>query len=522
MPWRGPEFEGEVPSLGWVLLDWWADHLPSPRDPDSPLIFTDEQARILIEWYSLDSAGRYVFRRGQSRRSKGWGKSPVEAAKCIAELAGPVRFDGWDANGEPVGRPWGLKSDPDAWVQIGAVSEDQTENTHSVVYDFLTANDGKAAELLKVDAGLTRSYLRDGNHKGKLEPVTASAGSREGQPITYACLDETHLWKRSNGGLRLAGVLRRNLGKMQGRSYETTNSYDPGDDSVAQSTEKAALSGAAGIFVDAVEAPRLDVVAATDDELRAALKIPYGDSWWVELDRIVAEVRDPDTTLEDAQRFFFNWNVKSSERAIDPEVWADLAESKIIVADGERIALGFDGSISGDSTALIGCTAAGHLFEIAVWERPMNVDTWRVPRKQVREMVAYCFDTYDVGRMLCDPPRWQTEIDDWSETYGDEVVLMLDTFQPRRFAPACERLATAITERVLTHDGATVLTEHMHALGRKKVRIDDEDDDGRTRFVFVKSDTRKIDAGVAATLAYEAAMSMAAADGDLVPVMFVT
>ena len=32
----------------------WAETLPSPRDHDAPLIFTDEQAQILIDWYTFD------------------------------------------------------------------------------------------------------------------------------------------------------------------------------------------------------------------------------------------------------------------------------------------------------------------------------------------------------------------------------------------------------------------------------------------------------------------------------------
>src|SRR5690349_9740910 len=119
MPWRGPEHENDFPSLGWALLEWWSDHLANPRDENEPLIFTGEQALDLVEWYRLDPrTGRFVHRRGASRRSKGRGKSPVEAAKAIAELAGDVLFDGWDAAGEPVGRPWGTAGSPPAWVQI--------------------------------------------------------------------------------------------------------------------------------------------------------------------------------------------------------------------------------------------------------------------------------------------------------------------------------------------------------------------------------------------------------------------
>mgnify|MGYP001614379203 CR=1 FL=1 len=43
MPWR-PEFEGELPSLGWELLEWLSAALPSPRNADEALLLTREQA----------------------------------------------------------------------------------------------------------------------------------------------------------------------------------------------------------------------------------------------------------------------------------------------------------------------------------------------------------------------------------------------------------------------------------------------------------------------------------------------
>src|ERR1044072_8834472 len=117
MPWRGPEHDEDFPSLGWGLLDWWAEVLSSPNDPDSPFILTDEQALHIVGCYAIDPvSGRFLHRRGCSRRSKGHGKSPIEAAKSIAEFAGDVRFDGWNADGEPVGRPWGTMGDPSPWV----------------------------------------------------------------------------------------------------------------------------------------------------------------------------------------------------------------------------------------------------------------------------------------------------------------------------------------------------------------------------------------------------------------------
>ena len=531
MPWRGPSYDGELPSLGWNLLEWWADFLPSPRDPESPLVFTDEQARILVEWYTFDPVTlRFIYRRGCSRRSKGWGKSPVEAAKAIAALAGDVRPDGFDAYGEPVGRPWGTKGDPNPWVQIAAVSEDQTDNTYSVIYELLTANDGRAADDLSIDVGLTRCYLR--TRPGRLEPVTASAGSREGQPITDATCDETHLWLPSNGGVRLAATLRRNVAKMTGRSYETTNSFAPGEASVAEGTHKAVMDGQRGIYYDAVEAPEVKP-EDSDEVLADALKVAYGGAYWVDIKRLVQEIRDPETPWEDAERFFFNHNIDDRRKAVEAKRWEQLSRPDIVVPPGAYIGLGFDGSISDDCTALIGCwinpeTGYPHTFEIEVWQKPASesrrhvhsVNAWRVPRADVRAAVTRVFDRYDVGLMLCDPAKWQTEIELWAEEAearrraarifnAEPQVMFFDTNQPTRMWKACDRFTTALAENQYTHDGAPVLSAQVLAMHKRKVRVRDEEDDGRTKYVFVKGPNHdKIDAGIGAVLALEAARTM--------------
>jgi hypothetical protein len=515
--WRGAQYEGELPSLGWTLLDWWADFLPSPRDDSAPLIFTDEQARILVDWYTFDPVTlRFVYRRGCSRRSKGWGKSPVEAAKAIAALAGDVRPDGFDASGEPVGRPWGTKGDPNPWIQIAAVSEDQTDNTYSVLYQLLTVNDGAAADDLGIDVGLTRCFLRA--RPGKLEPVTASAGSREGQPITDATLDETHLWTPTNGGVRLARTLRRNVAKMSGRSYETTNSFAPGENSVAEGTHKAFHEGQRGIYYDAVEAPEVKP-EDSDETLKSALRIAYGGAYWVDVNRLVQEIRDPETPWEDAERYFFNHNIDDRHKAVESKRWDLLARPEVLVPAGSYVALGFDGSISDDCTALIGATLVdGKPFSwpIEVWQRPdegrrhVHQDRgWRVPRSDVRRRVAETFRYYKVGLMLCDPAKWQTEIELWAEEFGEDRVVLFDTNQPTRMWRACDRFSTALTEGLYSHDGDAVLTAQVLAMHKRKVRVRDEDDDGRTKFVFVKGPNRdKIDAGIGAVLALEALATM--------------
>jgi hypothetical protein len=67
------------------------------------------------------------------------------------------------------------------------------------------------------------------------------------------------------------------------------------------------------VFADEVEAPheiggvQVDE-SAPDAVLQAALDVAYGSSWWVDKQRLVADMRDPSAKWEDSCRFFFNWN----------------------------------------------------------------------------------------------------------------------------------------------------------------------------------------------------------------------
>lgn len=507
-------------TLGWGVLDWMASYLPSPRDEAQPLILTDEQAEFVLAWYAVDKAGRFVYRRSISERAKGWGKSPLHGAIALAELgagsvndSAPVLFDGWRGS-EPIGRPWGTKGSARPWVQIAAVSEDQTDNTYSALYEMLAANDHRAAKALRIDDGRTRLHLI--GRPGTLEPVTASAGSREGQPLTHVLLDETHLYTRRNGGVKLAATLRRNVAKMGGRSQETTNAPMLGEGSVAEQSGHAVDRGFSGILWDA-KRPELEPQPDwSDEQMLEALREAYGDAHWVDLHRILSDIRDPAADWSDSLRFFFNIRAAGQSKAIDPKLW-DLRAAPREVPKGAYIGLGFDGSQSGDATILRGCTTDGYSFLVGAWERPDNVDDWRVNRTEVHDKVAWAFSYYSVGRMFVDPPKWWTELEVWEAKYGKDSegkprVLALDTFAQSRMAPAVDRWMTMLREGTHTHDDDPITNAHVKATHREKVRVNAPELDGRTLYKLTKgegTERRRIDATIADVLALEAAMTMA-------------
>jgi hypothetical protein len=526
--WRGPRYEGEVPTLGFKVLQWMRTYLPSPRDETREFEPTNEQAEQVLLWYALHPVtGEFIYRRWLQMRAKGWGKSPLVGTIMLAELgaarekdSAPVLFAGWDSDGEPAGRPWGIGGHPPAWVQIAAVSEDQTQNTYSAIHQMLTANNHKAAIALGIDDGLTRLFLH--GRPGRLEPVTASAPSKEGTPITAVVLDETHLYLKRNGGVKLARAIRNNASKMKSRTIETATAPMLGEDSVAEQSLRAAQAGHPGILLDD-KRPRLEPDPSWSDErLLEALNESYGDSYWIDRPRLLLDIRDPDTQWEDALRFFFNYPSAGASRAVDPQLW-DQRTAQTEVPPGTVIGIGFDGSISIDATVLRGCTTDGYSFLIGAWVRPPHVDNWEVPRQEVHDALAEAISTYKVGRVLCDPPKWITEIQHWRELYGedtngDPVVQELWTSRDSKFAPAVDRWRTALAEGTHTHDDDPVTSAHVKAARLKKVRLADAEDDGRTLYVLIKGeDRRQIDGAVADVLAFEAAKTMLAPEPEPEP-----
>lgn len=499
MTWRKPQFDGEFPSLGWGVIDFIESGLRVPlgKDARKPLRLTDEQVEFLVRLYRIDPVtGARTVRRAQLRRAKGWGKSPLVAGLAVAELCGPVRFGGWDADGEPIGIP---ESTP--WVQIAATAEDQTDNTWKPLMAMLV--DSPLVEQFDLDVGLTR-IVRKGT-PDEIEFVTSKAGTREGQAVTFAVLDETHLWDQSNGGKKLADTIRRNVAKTNGLSVETTNAHTPGMGSVAEDTQKAIEDErtAAGILVDTLEGP--DVPDPTDTpKLIAALRVAYGDSKWVDLSRIAAEYIDPNTDPSDAARFYLNRLVAAGGQLVNVALWDQRATDGQL-RDGDVVALGFDGARFRDSTALAAVRIEdGFTSLLNLWERPEGVEDWEIDGTEVDAAMRDAFARFRVQKAFFDPPYWQDPIAAWSGLWPNAVE-KFHTNRDSLMVWAVARWLEAIRSGELTHDGDKSLRTHVANAQRKLTRV--KDDKGRPMPVMTKDgqdSARKIDGAMAACLAWSA------------------
>jgi hypothetical protein len=530
----------------WVAIDWEEQHcvVSDPlvgvkRDEDgNPLPFIEypQQLWVSANWYRIrptaklgDLATAFHYRRVQYVGPQKCGKGPWLAKKIKGQAAGPVVFAGWAKGGEkyrcaehgchcgweyeydagePMGQRWAKPL-----IQMLATSEDQVDNVYEPLKAMLKY--GPDAHLYNVGEEFTRLP-----GDGLIQTVTSSALGRLGNPIIFAGQDETGTFTTANKLRKVAETQRRGAAGMGGRSIETTNPWDPADDSVGQSTWETKAPDVFRFWLNPAEEPSLKRKADGKPfsfwnarERKKILAFVYQGITHANLESIEAEAveigeKDPGQ----AERFFGNMAKAGAGAWLkDLTIWTQRFKH-LEVAPKTPITLGFDGSDSDDWTGFRCETREGHQFTPKFADgRPMIWDPaeygGQVPRLDVGNGLALVVKTFQLVRGYFDPPYWTTEIDGWAEEYGEKVIIRWYTQRPRPMHSAAERLLTDLAKKdtSFTHDGCTTTEAHIGAT-RKLPKPN-------ALYVLAKpGDGRKIDLTIPSILAHEAAGDVTAAD----------
>lgn len=500
---------GRVKTLGWQILDWGSTYLGQPDGAykGAQWQYTREQALFILRFYSVDDYGIFRYRRAVLERVKGWGKSPLLAAICCTELLGPTRFDGWDANGDPVGKP---ASSP--LVQIAAISESQANNTMDLVGEMLA--EGQAINAYPgLDIALSR-VRAPGNRR--IEKVTASFRSREGNRATFVVMDETHLWVPAEKGPELADVLRRNLAKSNSRSIETTNAHAPGENSVAEESYKAFLamqSGGTydqGLLFDTREVFVDDIY--DKEKAFPALVEAYGDAavengGWVDIERIYAEIMDPGAREHMSRRFYFNQKIEGHSTWLRREDWQGCFDDSIqLDTRNDLFAVGFKGAVRNGAAALVACRLNDFaLFPLRVWEKPDTAPPdWEVPFAEVDAAARSFLEEEGCWKLVADPDQWQEVVGRWYGDYEDKVEEFWFSSNRAKQVKAVERFETTVLNRRLKWSDPN-LSRHVQNAHTTEVPSGDPTRPGITLRKESPGSKRYIAIAQAAVIALEAA-----------------
>src|SRR5690606_12883869 len=483
-------------TIGDQVVNWMYRYLVQPEGPRAgqPFIPTAEQYRFILWWFAVDANNRFVYRSGLLRRLKGWGKDPLVAALSLAELCGPVKPYSRNFANVPVG----TRQDA-PWIQIAAVSQDQTRNTFSLFPSMISGD-------LKKEFGLevhrTVIYSKKG---GAIEAATSSPLALEGKRPTFVVMNEVQWWIAENKGHAMYDVIAGNVDKSAygtGRYLAICNAHRPGEDSIGEkfyANYLDVLAGNAidtGLLYDSLEAPSDTPVSEIPPEnedpegfaegiakLRRGLEVARGDAVWLDIDNLIKSILDKNNSVSESRRKFLNQVNAVEDSWLAPSYWNACYDDKLglLPEKGDRITLGFDGSKSNDWTALVACRGDdGALFLIKAWN-PENYQGG-IPRQSVDAMVRSCFERYDVVAFRADVHEFEAYVDQWSRDFKRKLKVNAAPNSPvafdmrgqkKKFAFDCERFREAVLsthdaiqmgrpeDRVIAHNGDKTLLSHV-------------------------------------------------------------
>lgn len=477
-----------VPTLGPAVAHFIEENLVHAEGDyfGKPFILRPWQKRFIYRAYELNPDGSRRYNRVILGVGKGNGKTELAAAIACAELAGPVLCVGWK-NGRPLAAP---RVAPD--IPVAAASFEQANLVFGAAAAMI--KNGKLAPHFDVfETEILPKY-----GPGRMYRVAAVAGTNDGRRPTFFVADELHEWTGnkervhlvlSNGrakrkdawqlGISTAGW---DLSSLLGRLYLHGKRVVAGE-----------INDPSLLFMwyePSGEVADLGDIPALTRALREA-NPAAGD--FLSLETLIARSREmPEYEF---RRYHLNQWVAAPEQWIPLTDWDACARVRT-VPEGTPIVIGFDGSYSRDSTAIVGCTLDGHVFVINAWEKPVDAgDDWRVDILAVEEALRDACARWQVRIIGCDPFRWQRTIAVLKEA-GLPVVEWASHL-PSKMVPACTVFYDAVKQKRLSHDGDPRLRNHLaHCV----VKIDSR---GPRITKDHKDSARRIDLAVAAVIAYE-------------------
>ena len=458
-------------------------------------------------------AGRRRYKRCGISWRKGLAKTEFMAWVAFAELHpdGPVRCDGFDADGQPVGRPV-----VDPYIPMLAVTAEQVEElAYGALYVMCT--EGPDADLFDSTNERIVRLSPSGRADGKAVPLSNSPGSRDGARTTFQCFDEPHrliLPRQIDAHETMVANLEKRVledpwGLYVGTAGELgQGSIAEGLHEEAQQIDKGEIDDPQLFYFHREAGPKHDL-ATIEGRVAAVAEAtgPVGEYGPGQFESIARQWERPKADKGYLERVWLNRWVKAGRQAFDVARWAELGTAEPI-APGSFVTFGFDGARRRDSTGIvITDIPTGRQQVWAAWERPLDADEWEVPADEVTEAFERLMSEMDVWRGYLDPPYWEEPVKAWAGRWGDDKFVEWYTQRKTPMAWAVRRYSEAIASGAVSwcpdHPLAELFSRHIAAAGRKLVNL--WDDQGERLFILDKiHPDRKFDVAMAANLSWEA------------------
>lgn len=518
-----PELDVSYPTLGPQVCDFIEDRLVF--GPGSlagrPARLDDEKRALIYRAYEVYPqghrlAGRRRFQRVCWELRKGVAKTEGAAwvAACEIHPEAPVRCDGFDAHGNPVGRP--VMS---PYIPMMAVTEEQVEELAYGVLKFILEH-SPDADLFDISKERIVRLGPTGSNDGEVVAVSNAPGSRDGARTTFQHFDESHRLfmprQRDAHETMLQNMPKRPLEDPW--TFYTSTAGQPGQGSIQEDVRAEAEAIARGeiddpslFFFSRWAGDEHDDLSTVEKRIAAIADAtgPIGEWGPGQFERIAKDYDRKGVDKSYWERVWLNRWRKSGSQAFDMLRVEELLVDEPI-RDGAFVTAGFDGARFRDATALtITDVDTGHQMLLGCWERPEHAEEWEVPEDEVTDLVEDMMSRFEVWRMYCDPPYWYETVAAWAGRWPDRVVEW-HTQRKNQMAAAVRAYVEAIDSGAVGFSAnpfRDVLMRHMGNAGRRELKTLDEH--GQPLWVLQKQDGRledKMDAAMSAVLSWAACL----------------
>ena len=486
----------------------WPPRWLTPVPEEALAASQGHKAVDFIDTFATITKDSVGGKAGEPMRLRPWQKELLVNAfasdgsgfRSRVNLVGVPRKNGKSALASPIAL-WSLLTGPRGGeVYSCAADKDQARIVFGEAKKMLEA-EPELAELAKI----YRDAIEIPGTGSVYRVLSAEAFTKEGLSPTMVIFDELHAQPSRElfDVMQLAQGARGNMATMFCITTAGQKSDSSGQDSIAYSLYQYGQKVARG----EIEDPSFFMAwweAASDADHRDPTTWRDANPGFGDLnseeDFASTVLRTPEAEFRTKR---CNQWVSSNMTWLPTGKWEELEQEREITPDDELI-IGFDGSFSGDTTVLVGCTiekdeTPPHIFLIKAWEKqPTDDNNWRVNITEVEDtIISFCQQHPKVREIACDPYRWQR-----SMAILEEMGLPIVEFPSTSAARMVKATATffdAVMDAKMTHSGDALVARH---LDNAVLKIDSI---GPRIVKENRNSNRRIDAAVAALIAYDRA-----------------
>lgn len=466
-------------SLGYDMIKFIEQYMKPPRTnsmTSGEFRLTDWQKWLLISMFELKEDGFLRYRKVYWQISRKNGKSFLMTAILLYFTVKAKQGD-----------------------QNFIIANNRT--MADIIFEDVKDNLARNPELLTI-ATPFQHVIKHNHFKATLRTLASNRASTQGIGPFIAVGDEVQLWDllTGNKGFKLMKGISDGSGDRDESWFGmiTTAGEDLNGVAYAQYIlgKKICLGEVEqedfGVFI--WEAEEDDDISDPEIWMKAN---PALRSGLQSLDAMRADYEDGLLLdITNFERYKLNKWIRHGDNAsfLSEFYWKEAKNTSIpkLPPAGTELALGFDGSLSDDSTGIVGvCVNTGQAWLLASWEHPAGDSDWMLNPKEVEDKVEEIFEIYTVLKFYLDPNHYRDQLMKWRKRYGKQVVRDIPQ-TIRRMADLSDAFKAALYTKEITHNGDPKLTQHaLNAI----------ESHGRTPIKESKKSKNKIDFLIAFILA---------------------